>query len=175
MAKRITSIPIEHGWTVTESAANTYTETSLTLPVAILGAGRVQGIEIMQMVAHLPNATLEVGQSNTARFQLVRDAQTTIIGYASDDLLLLEQHQYTSEDATAIENTTQSNRKVVRTEEFQPEGVGNGGKILAERVIAVGLLGGGNPAALNAQGVLKYHIVELSAEELIAQLALDNS
>lgn len=174
MAKRITEKPIRHRFLLTESAANTYTEVDFVLPVVVIGANKVQGVEIMQLKESLQYPDLEPGQDNRVRVQLVRDAQTTIIAETDTDNLLALEYRLTSEDATAIEGFTLQESPRYWKEEFVTDEKQGDGLILAERRIHLGILGTGNANAKLCPGSLYYHIIELTANDLIIQLALDD-
>ncbi len=82
---------------VAESSANTYTEEDLSLPVAILGTNRVQGIEMIQIYDYLQVPDMETDQNNSTRGQWVKNSQTGILNVDNSDSL--HRAVYEQEDA----------------------------------------------------------------------------
>jgi len=169
MAKKITDRPFPIRFNIVETSANTYTEQNLDLPVAIVGVGKIQAIEILAVVGELDLPSAEPGVANNVWAQLVRDTQTTKIRHDDEDLIWAKGRQWDSEDAAGIE------AGALAETTFDESLVYDGdGEIVMERQIHMGILGSGNAAARRVHGKLICHLVELTASEVIPQLFLDN-
>lgn len=175
MATRVTEVPIEHSFQRTETAPNTYSEFDIQLPVAILAGGRLQGIELMKIRYEISEPDLESGQSNETAVQLVRDSKlnTGLIGHTDDDLIWKKRITNRSDTQTQGQAALQ----IVQPQEdrftFMNEGT-EIGQFIVERTIHMGIKGSGNVGTKGTQGFLYYHLVELTASEVIVQLALDD-
>lgn len=167
MAVRITENPFRVRFAVTESAANTYTEVDLVLPVQAV-KGQVQAIELMKVVVNTSGPDAEDGQTNSSTVQVVRDSQSAEIGYANENLIHLRKPTF---DNSAINGT--SDREGVTFDDLT-DGDGNG-EILLERTIHVGMISVGNAAAKSATGYLLCHLVELDGNEVAVQLFVDDA
>ncbi len=170
MARRLTANPFRIRFIVTESAANTYTETDIVLPVAITAGGKAQAVEIMKAFTDLQPSDVEPGQTNGVVMQFVKDSKTTSINYDDDDLIFRRRREDHSEDASGIEQGVSMERLLVVD---MTDGDGNG-EILLERSVHVGVVGTGNAAAKTAQGYFLAHLVELSGDEAAIQAFVDD-
>ncbi len=172
MGRRLTENPFRIRFTVTESAANTYTEQELNLPVAITSGGKAQAIEVMKVVSELPALVPEPGQTNNFALVIVKDSKSSLIDYKDDDTIYRRRQHQVSEDAAAIEQGQSPAEQTMIAD--LTDGDGNG-EILLERTIHAGVKGTGNPAALAANGYILAHLIELSGEEAAIQAFVDDS
>lgn len=170
MAKRLTENPILIRFTVTESAANTYTQVDIPLPLAQVGHGKVQAFELMKIHSRLGDPSPEAGQDNSQTGQIVRRSETAPITHEDDSLVYLRTASVHGETGAAGEMSVTLQQD--KTDDLT-DGDGNG-IILAERTIHAGTRGSGNGAAGYFQGWLMGHIVELDAAEVAAQAFIDS-
>lgn len=170
MARRLTENPFRIRWEVTETAANTYTEVDITLPVAVIAGGKAQAVELMKMVAIIEEPSIEPGQSNSASGVLTRDSQTGLINYSSPDLIARHSLKYVGEDAAGVEQSAFWNQTFVYD---LTDGDGRG-EVIYERTIHAGVLGVGNSQAMTFQGYALVHLVELESDEVAVQAFVDD-
>jgi len=169
LAVRVTEKPFKISVSVTESAANTYTQVELALP-SLATPSIVQGIEVMKIISRLLPPSIEPGQDNNTRMQLVKDTRTALANFADTEVIWERSLQLVSEDAAAIENNY-----IVENVKFDDltDGDGNG-IILAENSIFLAIFGTGNAAASNGQVQIIAHLVHMSAEEVILESVIND-
>lgn len=170
--RRITEKPFRIRFVITESAANTYTETELNLPVApILTRGKIQALEWMKMITDLDQPDLESGQENTAQFILSKDTRTAISGLQTDDILF--RRQVLNQDLLTTSGRGSAVHEHLRIDDMT-DGDGNG-ELIVERSIFAAVQGAGNAATITASGYLLVHLVELDAEDAVIAQVLDDA
>lgn len=166
---RITEHPFMLRSVVAESSANVYTEEDLSLPVAILGTNRVQGIEMIQIYDYLQPPDAETDQGNATRGQWVKNSQTGMLNVDNSDSL--HRAVYESEDAL-----TTSGARVMTVEQPKVtpyfDGNGNGIAIL-ERTIHIGTQSIGNANVKTYQTLMMAHLVRLDVDDIIVALFAD--
>jgi len=167
LAVRITERPVKMRWSVTESAANTFTEVEINLPVAIIGADKIQALELMAIVSNVEPPDSEDGQRNTVSCQLTRDSQSASLALTNDQVIW---DRTINGDNSAINGShifELDKRDVIVNEED--------GEIILERSIFMNVKGSGNAQTITSQGWLWVHIVELDGAEVATQLFVDDA
>jgi len=176
MLKRITEKPFRVGFNVVETAANTFTDQDIELPVAVITQGQgqatIQAIEVMKIIYEINEPSPEAGQNNNVLFSLTRDAVTTIPALDSDNTIDRVFLRSNIVEVTAVGEIV-SNRGESQVPRDLTDGDGNG-QIVLERRIHANILGSGNSAAKRGQGYMLCHLIELDAAEAIVQSFLDN-
>ncbi len=168
--KRITDRPARLRFLINESAANTYTEEDIELPVAVLSSNRIQAIEIVGAVIDLDTPDLETDQENMTTLQLVRDSQSGLIAYDDDDLIFRQRKFLEARVSTNGGQTIFDVKpSYVNLAEHKEDG-----ELVMERTIHIGIMGTGNAGAKQASGYFDYHLVELGAAEVVTELFLDD-
>jgi len=168
MATRITTIPVKQRFEVVESGANTFTQVDISLPLAVISGNRIQAIEILQVVSDPQPPDSEDAQFNEVIIQLTRDSQTAEIHLNNDDLIWKR--------VITIDNSAINGSFLVETIKYDslvPPG-DDRGEIVLERTIHISTVGVGNAGAKTTRGYFNYHIVNLSAEEVVIQLFVDD-
>lgn len=172
LVTRITEKPIRIRAIVTESAANTYTEQSIALPVTAFLTGRgksgkAQAIELMKVFSDIPTPELEAGQNNQTQVQLVKDTTTGSLDYNSENFIWGRKKRVHELQGAAGEAAIHSDEMWV---DDMTDGDGNG-EILTDQTIYLGLKGTGNASAQSSRVALLCHLVELDSADVVAQLA----
>lgn len=170
LATRITTNPFRIRYTVTESAANTYTAISIELPVAALARGKVQALEMMGWVNDVEPPDNESAQENSVVHGITRDLDTAERTLANDNEIYKRSRHNESIQAAAGE--TQSLAEDVEWNDVTDHD-GNG-EVVMERTIHAYVVGTGNAAAKGTSGYLLAHLVELDAEEVVVQAFVEN-
>ncbi len=172
MAKRLTQNPFRVRGSVTESAANTLTEQSVDLPVAVIGQGKAQGIEVMKVVYSPGNdiVDMETAQTNRTVVAWHRDTVSSL-DISDDDTIDIEQYSIVLELSTNGGGAASVQTVTIHD---LTDGDGNG-QIIVDRTIFLSIFGVGNAGAKNCQSYLLCHLVELSAEDVIIEAFLDDS
>jgi hypothetical protein len=167
--KRITEKPIRKRFNVVESAANTYTELELSLPVAVLES-KVQGVEIMKIFPDTSAPDLEDSQSNVVECALLKDSDTAIPDYDDKNVIYRtkRENQHIKTTSGGAAQLTEDQRDVDLT-----DGDGNG-EIFMERSVYAAIKGTGNAAAKRFQGYFLYHLVEMDGDEVAVQAFADD-
>lgn len=173
MATRITDRPAKVFMKTTESAANTYTESSLTLPVVAVSRNRVQAIELMKVDFFVPAPDHEAGQANTVDYQLVRDTQSAIINFdpGNEDQLIHKDASSLRDLQSAAGQTSNLFLDSRISIDFTTE---KKGLILIDRKIYMGIAGTGNANAKTVRAQLWYHLVVLEPSEVLVNLFLED-
>jgi len=171
MGKRITDRVFQLKSDVTESAANTYTQNDIELPVAVLGANRIQAIEVMRSLAYFKNIPgIENGQSNALVSQWVRDPQTALLDSDSDQVIwetgLVNENDVSGTDGGAAVQLTNPVMQDVAIE--------GDGRLVLERTIHHAVRGSGNASVKRVIHLLECHLVEISPAEITTLLFLDD-
>lgn len=174
--RRLTEKPVQIRATVTESAANTYTEATINLPVAPViqsrrdGDSIVQGIELMKVVSQAEHPDLEDDQNNTVHYTLHKDSQTSALNLRNTNVIWGRRIR-TSDEFTTSGATSQT-LELYKYDDLT-DGDGNG-FLLLERSIFLGAAGTGNAAAKSVDVMLICHLVEVDAADAVVQLSLDD-
>ncbi len=176
MAKRITEKPLRIGFTVVETAANTFTTRAINLPsipsVAIVrGDAKAIGIEIMTVKTEVRLPDVETGQANTVTYELAKGpVPTAMLGL--DDQRVIDRRLLRNQTiATAAGETLLLKEDGLLNDLTDHDG---NGEIVADNEIHVSILGGGNANVRDVFGYLLYHMVELDRDEALFELIETN-
>lgn len=170
MPKRLTEYPARLQVSVTESGANTYTESSIELPVAVLARGRVQAVEVLAVKDYPSIPDVEDDQNNLLGWQWVRDTQSALLNLPNDQIIHRAGVSNENDFTTSGSSTTQLITPIEHN--YTYDGVG---QIVMEQNIHFGVAGTGNGSAKTVRSELFYHLVELAPEEVTVNLFLQNS
>ncbi len=148
---------------VTESAANTYTETEIKTP-----ASRTEKLAMliwqMEIEAGLPD--IEDAQSNATLTQLVKTTQNTGLGLQDEDLLMrvnkLANVGTVQGSLTEFQRYQELDASVIRY--FDPP------ILYAKAEMFLGIVGSGNAAAGSSGARVGYTLERVASEEFIAAL-----
>ncbi len=152
---------------VTETAANTFTQVAIELPVAILGAGnaKFQAVEFMHADVHMTNPSIEAGQSNNVQSQITRGLETALLNRANEGLILERDKSINSTEVTAV------GEMVVRDDGWRRKEIAardGKGMLIAERTIHHGIKGVGNASAEKTTWIMYGYLVSLTPDEIVA-------
>lgn len=170
-ATRITRNPFRVRYSITETAANTYTQVEIRLPVVALAKGKAQAIELMGVMDQVFQPDVESNQDNATEAGLRRDSGTAAGGYGSQDIIhnrVLREHH-----AQGAAGETGSGMEETKYTPYH-DGDGNG-EILFDQSVFAWVVGTGNAAAKNTNGFMQCHLVELDADEVVTQVLADDS
>lgn len=170
MPKRITENPFRIRYNVQESAANTYTQTELNLPVTVVGDA-VQAIELMAVVESTQLPDIESGQNNNTVVQIVRDSQSDNLTFDNDQLIYQRTRRAVVTTVTAVGEIFDNGDDNATLDMTDHDG---NGQIIMERTMFVGINSTGNANVKRSTGYMLAHLVELSAKEVAIQMFLDD-
>ncbi len=173
MSVRLTEHPLRLGFTVVETAANTFTTTPINLPsvpsIAVSrGEAKAIGVEIMKVRSNLDLPDMEAGQSNSSQAQLSKGPVPTALQAFNDNRSIW--HRINTDrgiEVTAVGELYES----LETSQFDDltDGDGNG-ELIADNEIHISVQGAGNANVKRVRGYLLYHVVELERDEALFEL-----
>ncbi len=168
MTTRLSEFPFKLRASTIEGAANTFAESDINLPVAIVRGGKVQAVEVMKHYSRMAAPDSEDAQNNTFTEQWTRDSQTALLALDSDQVI--------SQRRIEIDNSAINGSYLLDAVQVidLTDGDGNG-ELLLERSIHHGVAGTGNAAAKRGQGWLLAHLIEVTGEEAAVQMFIDDS
>lgn len=170
---RLTEKPIRIGFSVTESAANTFTTATVPLPAIpslAITRGDVKGlgVEIMKIVNQVGTPDLESGQNNQILCSLRKGATPGAIGAIQDNTQIYRrQLLFQSEQTTAVGDDSQAPDLIVH--EDLTDGDGNG-ELVLDNEIHASIQGIGNANAKAWSGYMLCHLVEFTPNEVVLEL-----
>ncbi len=170
LATRITENPFRVRATIVESAANTFTQVSVTLPVAAVGGGKVQAIEVMKSSYNCSAPDLELSQSNAVTTVWHRDSDTVVRAQDSDNYIDGWRKSIQNVFTTSGSSTMETENPVIHD---LTDGDGNG-QVLMERTIFLAIQGSGNASAKTVESYLLCHLIDLTAEEVVIHAFTDD-
>jgi len=173
MTTRLTESPLRVGFTVTESAANTFTTSTIALPsvpsVAVTrGDVKTLGIEIMDITSELDQPEEEAGQNNLVQFEIVKGSAPTAMLQADDQRTIYRRKRANRDtEVTAVGQIFQLSEDTVPRDMTDHDG---NGEIVADNEIHASIVGTGNVGVKKCIGYILYHLVELDANEAVFEM-----
>jgi len=175
LAVRITVNPVRQGFSVTESAANTFTTAPIELPGVTSvqvrtsgGVDKVIGSEIMGIVDEMDVPSIEAGQNNAIQAQIVEGAAPTGLLTINNNLTLHHRNiESRGLQVTAVGLQWMWQESVLYHDLTDHDG---NGIIVVDPEIHVSINGSGNAEGKVYRGKLIYHLVQIDSDELIAQI-----
>lgn len=173
MGKRLTEKPLRVGFTVTESAAVTFTTKTIALPsvpsVAITrGDVKTLGIEIMDITTEVDMPDEESGQNNSTIVEIVKGSVPAALLEIQDQRTIYRRKLSNRETAAAAGEIFNPAREDVLQRDMTDHD-GNG-ELVADDEIHVSILGVGNAAVKKVSGFILYHLVEFDANEAVFEM-----
>jgi len=166
MTKRLTEHPFRVRFTVTETAANTFTRVDIPLPVAALSGGdKAQAIELMAIFSVVDEPDHEDDQFNRTQFEVTKDA------VANQPAVINNQNFIYGRNISFRSQLTVSGKssELFELTKYQDMTDHDGmGELILERTIHAAMVGTGNAAAKAAAGWLLCHLVELDTSDVIS-------
>lgn len=168
MSKRITSHPQRLNFSITESTVNVLFEEELDTPVVLQSGGKSVAMELMAIQTELQSPSAEVGQGNFTQGQINgRSAAGTLIPFGDPDAIYGQ--VYERDNAGTDKNLEQ-----IQEQWRQPFHDGDGaGELYFGKSLFVAVKGSGNASARYFRGYILYHLVEVTAQDLIEELIGD--
>jgi hypothetical protein len=153
---------------LTESAANTFTDESIPLPVGVISGtsrGRFQGAELCRMHSYMHYPAMEAAQDNEADLQLTHNEVNATIGLQNPEHIWGRRISVTNLQSAVGEST-------IVTEHTYSEDltVDGDGEVLYDLLVWHGIQGAGNASALASELKGRGHLIEAGAAELISAL-----
>lgn len=168
MVRRLTDRPFPIRATVVESTVNVYTEVAITLPIApVLGAGKLQAVELMAIVSDLQSPDPEAGQNNSIGCHLAADPDTALSNINIQGTFWKRFQRTRDVTVTSVGEIFLDKDEIQYDDLTDYDG---GGVVVAEQTIHLGIQGAGNAAAKRVRIKVLAHLVELDADDAITLL-----
>lgn len=178
MGVRLTEYPFVVKGSVTESAANTFTQATVEMPIApvVRGVGsgkeaKLQAIEVMKVRVVSDQPQHEDDQANTVDVIFTSDSRSAPSGLANettfDQFKIANQNLFTTSGAAAIHENHDREHDLTDAD-------GNG-RLWTRSQFFAGIKGTGNSSARACEFEWVCHLVEITASEVIVNQALEDA
>lgn len=162
---RLTEYALALGFEIVESAANTFTQVLIDTPVGQLNSsGKVQAMECMYIEYDLLSPSQEDDMDNFTQVQLTDSSQTGIIGQNRSEVFWRQ----VAEKAVAAGAESIWIQQSTLNEDLTDKD-GNGRLFYAGTMFGA-IVGTGNASARFCDGKVYYHLIELTAEDVVQAL-----
>ncbi len=158
--------------TLTESAANTYTERQQLTPTQAVGRAKLIAIEVGLIMLEIGAPSIEAGEANSASAHLSTESKSALGRMGSDPDIIL--HNVFSRTAVTTTSVGELWVDQLKQTVFYNLLLDGKGKIIVSRDIFLAIVGVGNAAARFANAVLFGWLVEVSQDDLVALAVADD-
>lgn len=167
MGRRLTDYPLKLHFDLTESSANTFTPGVIDTPVGQLSSsGKVQAMEVMNIFYDIRPPSFEASAANSAEVAITTQlVATALLEKSNPDVLWMQ-----TSLSDVIGAGTPGERKF-KTHLMDQIHDGDGaGELVYNGTLHIQILGTGNASAGFVRGYIQYHLVEVSAKDVVQDI-----